>query len=285
MDTIIFGGGHLGRAIAGALAARGEPPAVIRGRPGPGGHDPASMPVVDVVFDASRGPAVHANVAAGIEAGCRRFVIGTTAWDDDRADVETLLARHRASAVGAANLSIGVAVFGRLVDEAVRLLGPFDAVDPYLIEWHRRGKADRPSGTAGDLARRILAAHPRKRRLSDPASGRAPEPDELELAVVRAGAAPGMHLVGFDSPGETIELRLTARDRSAYAAGALLAADWLVAEPRAPGLHPFDAVVGAHLRGSSPRPVPASAGVWTGPLPTPFATDPAHRPTPTGEIR
>jgi dihydrodipicolinate reductase len=52
-----------------------------------------------------------------------------------------------------------------------------------------------------------------------------------------------MHLVGFDAPGETIELRITARDRSAYAAGALAAADWLVRRPRDSGLHSFDAVV------------------------------------------
>jgi dihydrodipicolinate reductase len=52
-----------------------------------------------------------------------------------------------------------------------------------------------------------------------------------------------MHLVGFDAPSETIELRLTARDRSGYAAGALLAADWLAATRRGPGLHPFDTVV------------------------------------------
>ena len=42
-----------------------------------------------------------------------------------------------------------------------------------------------------------------------------------------------MHLVGFDAAGETVELRLTARDRSAYAAGVLAAADWLRAERRA----------------------------------------------------
>ena len=52
-----------------------------------------------------------------------------------------------------------------------------------------------------------------------------------------------MHLVGFDAAGETVELRLTARDRSAYAAGILAAADWLERSPRAPGLHAFDLVV------------------------------------------
>jgi dihydrodipicolinate reductase len=70
-----------------------------------------------------------------------------------------------------------------------------------------------------------------------------PAPDELEVVAVRAGASPGTHLVGFDAPGETIELRLTARDRSAYAAGILAAADWLVREPRPAGLHPFDPIV------------------------------------------
>jgi dihydrodipicolinate reductase len=52
-----------------------------------------------------------------------------------------------------------------------------------------------------------------------------------------------MHLVGFDAAGETVELRLTARDRSAYAAGILAAAAWLRRVPREPGLHPFDPIV------------------------------------------
>jgi 4-hydroxy-tetrahydrodipicolinate reductase len=80
------------------------------------------------------------------------------------------------------------------------------------------------------LARRVIAAQPRSA-------------DDLEVAVVRAGSSPGMHLVGFDAPGETIELRLTARDRSAYATGALAAAAWLSGEERPAGCHPFDAVV------------------------------------------
>jgi dihydrodipicolinate reductase len=56
-----------------------------------------------------------------------------------------------------------------------------------------------------------------------------------------------MHLVGFDAAGESLEMRLTARDRSAYAAGAITAAEWLLAEPRTPGLHSFDDVVDAIL--------------------------------------
>jgi 4-hydroxy-tetrahydrodipicolinate reductase len=249
MDTIIFGNGNLGRAIAAALVARGDEMPTVLGRPESGGHQSTALPEADVAIEASRAEAVYANLAVAIDAGCRRFVIATTAWETDAEAVAALLARHRAAAVAASNLSVGVVLFGRLVERAVDLFGSFEDVDPYLLEWHRRSKADRPSGTARDLARRVLAAHPRKRRLADPQSAGAPAPDELELAVIRAGASPGMHLVGFDAPGETVELRLTARDRSAYAAGALLAADWLMRRPREPGIHSFDEVVDARLAG------------------------------------
>ncbi len=123
-------------------------------------------------------------------------------------------------------------LFGRLVEAAVDLFGPLEGFDPYLLEWHRRSKRDRPSGTASDLARRIADAHPRLAGA-----------DDLEVVSIRAGASPGMHLVGFDAAGETVELRLTARDRSAYAAGILAAADWLTRAPREAGLHSFDPIV------------------------------------------
>lgn len=249
MDFAILGGGGLGRAVAAAGAERGDTVRVL-GRPASGRHEAASFADVDVVVEASRADAVVGNLRAAVDAGCRRAVIATTGWTADRPIVEALLAEHGAAAVATSNFSLGVFLFGRLVDAAVELFGPVAAFDPYLVEWHRRTKLDRPSGTAGDLARRILAGHPGKRRLATGAGDRRPAPDELEVVSIRAGASPGMHLVGFDAPGETVELRLTARDRSAYAAGILAAADWLVREPRPAGLTPFDPVVDELLAGA-----------------------------------
>ena len=246
MDTIILGNGGLGRAIAAALADRGEPAPRVLGRPAGATHSLSALAgpgPAAVVFDASRAEAVSGNVEAALASGARRFVLATTGWDDDRSRVERLLRESGAAAVAAPNLSLGAALFFRLVEAATDLFGHLEAFDPYLVEWHRRTKADRPSGTARELARRLIARHPRKRRVAEPGLGGPPAADELEVAVIRAGASPGMHLVGFDAPGETVELRITARDRSAYAAGALAAADWLVRRPREPGLHSFDAVV------------------------------------------
>lgn len=228
METIIFGDGPLGLAIEAAMRGQGTTARVL-GRPSGGPHDPAGLGVPGLTIEASRSDAVIANVESALAAGCRLFVIATTGWDADRQRIADRLTAADACAVAAANLSLGAAFFFRLVERASELLAPVEGFEPYLLEWHRRTKRDRPSGTARELARRIAVGFPSEQ--------------ELEVAVIRAGASPGMHLVGFDAPGETIELRLTARDRSAYAAGALAAGDWLTRRPRPAGIHPFDAVV------------------------------------------
>lgn len=241
MDTIILGDGPLGRAIAAAFQDRGTE-ARLLGRPAGRRRDRTVLGTPGLTIEASRAEAVGDNLAAALAAGCRRFVIATTGWDSDRAALDADLLARDAAAVAAPNLSLGAALFFRLVERATDLLGPIDGFEPYLVEWHRRSKRDRPSGTARELARRIVARHPTLSAPADPTSGSRTD-DELEIAVIRAGASPGMHLVGFDSPGETIELRLTARDRSAYAAGALAAADWLSRTAGPAGIHSFDAVV------------------------------------------
>jgi 4-hydroxy-tetrahydrodipicolinate reductase len=244
MLSIVAGDGGMGRAVAAALAGRGAPPMTILGMPETdAGHPSSRFAGADVLFEFTVGEAVLQNVTAALAGGIRRFVIGTTNWTADRAAVETLLLDRGAAAVASASFSLGVMLFARLVEDAARLFGPFAEYDPYVVEWHRRTKADRPSGTAIDLSRRLIAAHPRKQRVARPMAHGAPALDELDVAVIRAGSAPGMHLVGFDAPGESLEMRLTARDRSAYAAGAITAADWLLAEPHAAGFHSFDEVV------------------------------------------
>jgi len=241
MQNVIFGEGNLGRAIAAGLVARGDPPPRMLGRPTDGRHRPDELVGAELAFEASRADAVVDNLGVALAAGCHRFVVATTGWDQARLAVDEILRAHEASAVAASNFSLGVALFIRLVGAAAELFGRLDGFDPYVVEWHRRNKRDRPSGTALEIAGRLLAAHPAKSRIAQAAEP--PAPDELELVSVRAGASPGMHLVGFDAAGESVELRLTARDRSAYVAGALAAADWLQRLPRSPGLHPFTEVL------------------------------------------
>jgi 4-hydroxy-tetrahydrodipicolinate reductase len=51
---------------------------------------------------------------------------------------------------------------------------------------------------------------------------------EIPTSSTRAGFIPGTHRVGFDSEADQITLTHTARSRQGFAAGALLAASWIV---------------------------------------------------------
>ena len=225
--TIVLGDGPLGQVVGQALRDRADAVRVM-GRPIEGRHDPATLAAAGLVVDASRADAVASNVEVALDAGCRSFVIATTGWHADADAVGAALRRAGAVAVAAPNLALGAALFLRLVDEAARLAAAIGGFEPSVLEWHRRSKADRPSGTAREIVRRLAAELPIA---------------VDEVAVLRSGSMPGMHVVGLDGSSETIELRLTARDRSGYAAGALAAIDWLRAAPRSPGIHAFDEVV------------------------------------------
>ena len=255
MHLLVYGPGRLGMAIAGAAIAAGWPAPTLVGRPDPGSRSPA--PAADCVVVASSRAAVLANVEHALAGGSCAFVLAATGWEPDVAAVEERLLDAGAAAVVAPNLSLGAALFLRLAETAAGWYASAGAFEPSIVEWHRSGKADRPSGTARALAARIVAVDPRWMPPTRPGEPDLPaDRPPLEVVGVRAGAAPGTHLVTFDGPGESVELRLTARDRTAYADGALAAVRWLRREPRAPGLHPFDAVVDDLLTPTA-IPVPA----------------------------
>ena len=150
---------------------------------------------------------------------------------------------RRPSASSRPTFSLGVVLFAELAEQAARLFGRFREYDPYVFEQHRRpsptGRRARRSPSPSGSCRTCRSK--RRARLAEGPG--APDPDVLEVVALRAGASPGMHIVGFDAPGESLELRITARDRSAYVAGALLAADSPAGGSRPHGHHHFETLV------------------------------------------
>lgn len=235
----------MGRAISAALQARGDEVVAMVGRSTERSRG-ADLAPVEMSFEFSHDSSMLEHLDLALEAGCRAFVIGTTGWTAED-EIGRAAARRLevagARAVVAPTFSLGAVLFGELAEAAARLFGSFSEYDPFVFEQHRRTKADRPSGTAVAIAERLLPHLESKReaRLADGPG--APDHDVLEVVALRAGSHPGMHIVGFDGPGEALELRITARDRSAYVAGALLAADTLMAEPERQGITEFITLV------------------------------------------
>jgi 4-hydroxy-tetrahydrodipicolinate reductase len=157
----------------------------------------------------------------------KNMVIGTTGWYNQMDAVKRIVAEHRVGLIWSGNYSIGVNVLFRIVGSAARMLNNFPDYDVLGHEFHHKGKADSPSGTAVMLGKILIDNLDRKERLVTDKLDRKIEPDEIQFSSTRGGSIPGTHLVMFDSPADTIEIRHTARGREGFAAGAVMAAEFI----------------------------------------------------------
>ncbi|MDQ5845681.1 MAG: dihydrodipicolinate reductase [Acidobacteriota bacterium] len=165
----------------------------------------------DAAIDFSVASAVLRNVEACARAGVP-LVEGTTGWKESETQVKGVVEEHGGALVYGANFSIGVNVFYKIVAQAARLFSGLEQYEPFIEEQHHSRKRDAPSGTALQL-RSLMAQHIKS---------------EIPIASTRAGHIPGTHRVGFDSAADQITLTHMARSREGFAAGALLAARWIV---------------------------------------------------------
>ena len=120
-----------------------------------------------------------------------------------------------------ANFSVGVNLFYRIVEEAAKYVSQFPEYDDAIWEMHHNQKADSPSGTALEIARRVMNGDKRKTVMVTNEFKERPQPNELHVSSTRCGSVPGTHSVFFDSKADTIELTHTARSREGFASGAV----------------------------------------------------------------
>ncbi|HKX84865.1 MAG TPA: dihydrodipicolinate reductase C-terminal domain-containing protein, partial [Pyrinomonadaceae bacterium] len=166
---------------------------------------------VDVAIDFTAASAVLRNVEACAIAGVP-MVEGTTGWNSEIDQVRSIVESINGAFVYGANFSIGVNLFYRLADHAAALFAKFPGYETFIEEQHHSRKKDAPSGTALKL-KNIVSKHITQ---------------EFSVSATRAGNIPGTHRVGFDGPADQILLEHTARTREGFAAGAILAAEWII---------------------------------------------------------
>jgi 4-hydroxy-tetrahydrodipicolinate reductase len=140
------------------------------------------------------------------------LVVGTTGWSRHEALLRQVVADAGVGMVAAPNFSTGVVLFEAVVAHAAKLFASQTDFSAFLHEAHHAAKKDAPSGTA------LLLKH---------AMEGAGFTRPIDISSTRAGFIPGTHTVGFDGPAETVTLSHAARDRTAFARGALTAARWV----------------------------------------------------------
>ena len=211
MRIALFGHGAMGRVVEESARAAGHEIGAILTSVNVA-DAPRLLPGHAVAIDFSGAAGVLAHVEAAVTAGVP-LVQGTTAWQPDEARVRQVVQAGGGALVYGANFSIGVNLFYRLVAGAAHLFRRDSGYDPFIEEAHHARKRDAPSGTAlalqGILCRELGV-------------------ESVPIASTRAGHISGTHRVGFDSAADQVLLVHTARSRTGFAAGALLAAGWIV---------------------------------------------------------
>lgn len=173
----------------------------------------------DVAIDFSLPDALSANLATACAHNVA-LVIGTTGLCDSHfAEIDK--AGKHIGVVYSGNYSLGINLLLGLVAQSVHAL---PNADIEIIETHHRHKLDAPSGTAlmlanvaSDSKAHVFGRH-----------GQMPRKDEIGIHAVRGGEIIGDHSVLFALPHETITLHHHAQDRTLFAQGALVAAQWIV---------------------------------------------------------
>jgi 4-hydroxy-tetrahydrodipicolinate reductase len=206
LKVVLVGRGRMGRLVESLAPEYGiEVTGAITSR---NADDPSEWPDAEVAIDFSTADAVPANARTLAGRGLS-LVIGTTGWHAHEEALRRDLATLPIGVIAAPNFAIGVNAFLATVERAAVVMAT-RGFAAWIHEAHHAAKKDAPSGTAIALQHVVEAAGL-----------------TVDVSSTRAGYIPGTHTVGFDSPAETITFTHTARDRTAFARGALTAAAWI----------------------------------------------------------
>ena len=163
------------------------------------------------------------NIIRCLDAGVP-VVSGSTGWLDKLSSVRHHCQQLNGTFLYASNFSIGVNIFFEVNRRLAALMAPHPDYEVRVTEIHHTEKKDAPSGTAITLAEQILEKIPRKKGWVNHISDNL---DELEILSERTDPAPGTHRIEYFSAIDTIEITHTAHNRSGFAMGAVLAAEFL----------------------------------------------------------
>ncbi len=203
IKVIVSGYGKMGHMVEAELKRRGIP--LVAASEDITATDPAVAKEC-VCIDFTTPDAFRANYPF-IAKHFRAAVVGTTGWNDIRADVFRAFEEAGTPLIYASNFSLGVNALFVAVKKASALLKGA-GYTPEIEEIHHIHKLDAPSGTAktlGAILEKSLAEKP-------------------EITSIREGEVPGIHTVTLESACDKLTLRHEAFSREGFAKGAVVAA-------------------------------------------------------------
>jgi 4-hydroxy-tetrahydrodipicolinate reductase len=218
MKIALIGYGRMGKTIERIAKNRGH--AIVYINNG-GILDIEQVKLADVAIEFTQPDAAVENITKLLTTGIP-VVSGTTGWLESKNKVDQVASAQGIGFVYASNFSLGVNLFFAFNEKLARTMNKYEDYQPHIHEIHHTGKKDEPSGTAITAAEGILKAYPALERWTMDS-----ELKGLTISAERMDPYFGTHVVSYNSPIDTIELKHEAHSRDGFALGAVIAAEWL----------------------------------------------------------
>jgi len=184
----------------------------------------------DAAIEFSTPDTVFGNIQKCFEAGLP-IVVGTTGWYGSLQQVKNDCDKSNNALIYASNFSVGVNVFFHVNKVLAKLMNKYPYYEVQVEEIHHVHKLDAPSGTAMTIAEGIIENLDSKSEwvntVGEQVSDAAVKNNQLLIESLRIDSVPGTHTVIYDSEVDTIEFKHTAHNRTGFALGAVLAAEWI----------------------------------------------------------
>lgn len=223
MKIALIGYGKMGHELERVLLSRGHSIPLIIDIDNPQDLNKENLSECDVAIEFTTPATAYGNIIRCLE-GDIPVVCGTTAWLDKLDDVTALCREREGAFFYASNYSVGVNMFFAINRKLAEMMNRFGEYDVTLNEVHHTQKKDAPSGTAVTLAEDILSGIDRKQSWY---LGTTTDADKLEVTAQRRSVVPGIHTIVWESEADVITLDHTAKNRSGFALGAVLAAEFM----------------------------------------------------------
>lgn len=217
MKIALLGYGKMGKEIETIALKRGHD-IIIKTKD----TSKDSITDADVAIDFSIPTAALNNITDCLENNIP-VISGTTGWLKDYDKAIALCNEKNGAFIYSSNFSLGVNIFFELNKTLSKMMSTLKDYNVHLEEIHHTQKLDAPSGTAITLAEGIIENHEGYNKWELDNKG----PYTVPVTAKRIDKIPGTHTIEYNSSVDAIEIKHTAHNRSGFALGAVIAAEWI----------------------------------------------------------
>jgi len=223
MNIALIGYGKMGQAIEAIAIQRGHSIVLKIHIDNTADFTKENLQLADVAIEFTGPHSAVDNIKKCMSFGVP-VICGSTGWLEALPEIEKTVLANNGGFLYASNFSLGVNIFFEVNKLLAKLMKDYTDYDVQMTEVHHTQKKDAPSGTAISLAEQILKLDGQKSKwVNEPSSNK----DELYIESLRIDPAPGTHVVTWTSATDDIEIKHTAHNRTGFALGAVLAAEFL----------------------------------------------------------